>query len=121
MRIIDLDSLVLFADWTCPEKKDPRYISQTPHLTLPGLRTALEFLFYQVAVLSDAWLGEIWEGHANTARIIAGNEMIGEWSSGCPRETCDASYILEKMGEIGAKFGVAAEPDATACIRCFPS
>jgi hypothetical protein len=40
--------------------------------------------------------------------------MIGEWSSGCPRETCDASYILEKMGEIGAKFGVAAEPDATA-------
>ena len=54
-------------------------------------------------MISDAWLGRISEGSAVASDIAVKNESAEEWRAGGPQ--CDEPYILEKMEDIGVKFG----------------
>jgi hypothetical protein len=110
MRIIDLDSLVSFYSWTGP-MKDSRYLTHTPYSSLPDLRTALEFLLYQVAALADAWMNRIREGEANVEEIVAHNDLIAAWSRRDPREPCNGAFILQTIGDLGVRFGVAKDSE----------
>jgi hypothetical protein len=111
IRIIDLDSLVLFPDWVCSDLDD-RYLTKTPHPALPEIQTALEFLFYQVIVITDTWLHRIKEDDVNATTIVFNNTMIEDWTRLDPAGLCDRAFIVTRLGDIGAKFGFPANPDA---------
>jgi hypothetical protein len=114
MRVIDLDSLVLFGKWTDPVKHK-RYLNKAAHPSLPTLRTALEFLFLQVVVIADAWSRKIVDGQADASEIAASNAIVKAWAApGAPRAACDGAFLLERLEDIGAGLGVprgGAGPD----------
>jgi hypothetical protein len=105
MRLIDLDSLILYENWSFP-LRHPRYLDKWVHPSLPSLRTALEFLFFQVAVITDAWIGKITDLEAHAAEIASRNEMVKAWRSRAPRAVCDRAFILRMLEDIGVQFGV---------------
>ena len=110
MRIVDLDSLAFFENW-CQPTKDGRYLRKRPHAELPDLKTALEYLFFQVIVISEAWLGRISEGGAIASDIAVKNVAAKEWLAGGPHQVCDEPYILKTMEDVGVKFGIPKQSD----------
>jgi hypothetical protein len=105
IRVIDLDSLVLFPDWVCADVDD-RYLTKTPHPALPEIETA-----HQVIVITDTWLQRIKEDDVNAATIVFTNAMIEDWTRQDPAGLCDRAFILTKLGEIGAQFDFPTDPD----------
>jgi hypothetical protein len=120
MRIIDLDSLVMFDDWVCP-KNDKRYLPAAPLAGRRELKSALDFLFCQVIVITDSRLGAIQEDEADAKGILAKNDMIQSWVNEDPLPKCNASFILEALERIGEKVGVSETSDAVAAAAAESS
>jgi hypothetical protein len=85
IRMIDLDSLVLFTTWSQSNPGDDRYIvyRSWPDEFQRKLMSALDFVFKQVVVLTGTWIREVQDGEADADAIFAESEIGRAWNPHC--------------------------------------
>lgn len=95
MRMIDLDSLVLFTTWSQSNPGDDRYIVDRSDGFQGELLSAHDFVFKQVVVITGAWIREVQDGEADADAIFEESEIGRAWNPDCRGD--DIRRVLEAI------------------------
>jgi hypothetical protein len=105
IRMIDLDSVVFLHNYKWIFARDKRIISVHrriyPYHRV--IRTAMDFLFGQVVVITESWLKKVSDRDADADELFRGSDLGAEWLKD-ESIKCDRDFIVAALDRIGQRF-----------------